>query len=107
MSNATQTFRTTAEIESPGVPLIYNVSLPTANTEVSQLLSDNTKQILIRVRERAELKYAWVATQSGTNYITVSKNSARVISGVNLVGKTIYLQSPTPGVTVEIEEWST
>jgi hypothetical protein len=100
----TSTFRVEATIKAGQVPTIYNVSVPLANTEVSQALSANTVQILIKVRGRANLQLAFTSTESATNYITISPGAARVIDGIDFTG-TLYFQTDKPGQTVEIEQW--
>jgi len=98
MSNATQTFRTTAELELPSTPTIYNVTMPgTANTEASQLLNTGTKQFLIRCRDLANIKLAFTTAESGTNFITIPKRSSYTISDINFSG-TLYFQADQASV---------
>lgn len=107
MSNSNQTFRGKATLEAPKVQTIYNVSSPgTAFTEFSQALSDGTKQLLIRVRGTADLRYTFTATEANTKYVTIPKNNSRQISGVNLSSATIYLSCSKSSQVIEIEEWS-
>ena len=109
MSNATQTIRNitaTTSVSLPGTPTIYNItSSGTANTETSQALTANTKQFTIRARTRADLKIAFTATESGTNFITIPKGTSYTVSGIDFTG-TIYLQSPSTSIPVEILEWT-
>jgi hypothetical protein len=105
MANLSQTFRGTATLEFPITPTIYNVTTAaTPGTETSQALTSGTKQFLIRVRGVANLQYSYVATQSGSNFITVPPRSTRVVTDINFSG-TIYFQVDKPSQVVEIEEW--
>ena len=107
MANLSQTFRGTATIEFPSTPTIYNVTTPgTANTETSQILTSGTKQFTIRVRGNANLQFAFVATESGTNYITVPARASYTVTDINFSG-TIYFQTDKASQDVEIMEWST
>lgn len=102
MSNVTTTIRGSIVRTEP---TIYNVSVPLANTEVSQTLSDNTKSFTIRVRGTCTLKFAFDSGQSGTNYITIYPGSSYSIEGLNFSG-TLYFQTNKPSQVVEILEWS-
>ncbi len=87
---------------------IYNITLAVANTERIQAITTNARKIFIRERTGlALLKLAYTAGQSGTNYVTIPIGGSKAIDGVFLQGLTLYLQSPTAGVVVEIEEWVT
>lgn len=86
-------------------PTIYNVSAPTANTEVSQALSTGVKSFLIRVRGNARLQLAFVATESGTKYITVPPGVSYHEDRLNFSG-TLYFQTNKSAQTVEIIEWT-
>lgn len=103
MSNVTGIIR--ARQTAATEPAIYNVSVPLANTEVSQALSPSTKQFLIKVRGNATLKVAYTLGESGTNYITIPKGSVLVETGLDFTG-TIYFQCDQASQTVEIREWT-
>ena len=105
MSTVTGTFRGRATIEAGNTPTIYNVSVPLANTEVSQALSSSTKRFLIRVRGNANLKMAFTLGDSGSNYITVPHGCSYTEDSINFTG-TIYFQTNVAGQVVEILEWS-
>jgi hypothetical protein len=86
-------------------PTIFNVSVASANTEVSQLLPDNTNKFLIRVRDNANLKFSFQQNQSGAIFISVPRGSSYSESGLSLVNKTIYFQLDSPNKEVEIITW--
>jgi hypothetical protein len=83
---------------------IENLSLPIANTEVSQALSADTRSLTIRCRQNAVLQFSFVSTESATKYLTIPVGTSYVIDNLDLTSKTLYIQSPTAGVTVEILE---
>lgn len=88
-------------------PTIYNVTITLANTEYSQALPANTKKFAIKLRSNtADLKYAFVATQSGTNYRTIPAGSEKSEDNLILAAVTLYFQSSTASQTAEIESWT-
>ena len=99
--------------EKLGVPLIAgatvstitNLSLPVINTEVAHALVSNLKTLIIRNRTKAELKLAFVATESSAKYITLPGGATMELSNLSFTGETIYMQSPKISV-VEILELS-
>ena len=87
-------------------PLIFNVPAALANTEYSQVIPDNTKAILVRVRDGLGiLKVAFISGDSGINYLTVGLGNNLSISGVDLISKTLYFQTNKPGKIIEILAW--
>lgn len=108
MSNVTSTFRGASSgsaLTGATTPLIYNVSVPTADTEVSQLLSSNTKQFTIKVRGNSTLRLAFASGESDTNYITVTSGASYTADALNFSG-TLYFQTNKASQIVEILEWS-
>jgi hypothetical protein len=103
MSNITGTVR--ASIATPANQTIRNVSVSSANTEVSQSLSSGTKQFMIRVRGNAILKLAFRSSESATNYITVPMGCSYFESDVDFTG-TLYFQTNKASQVIEIVEWS-
>ena len=86
---------------------IYNVISPgTANTEFSQALTDNTKQLLLRCRGDAKIQFTFVSGESGTKYITLEGRAVYQVSSLNLTSKTLYMQADAASQVIEIEEWS-
>lgn len=83
---------------------ITNLSLPMANTEVSHTLSANLKQIIIKLRGIADLKFSFTATESGTKFITIPKGATLSLIELNFASETVYFQSPKASQTVEILE---
>ena len=105
MSVVTGTIRGRATVVESQTPKIYNVSIPTANTEVSQLLSSDVKQFTIKVRGSARLQLAFNSGESGTTFITVPTNANYTASALNFSG-TLYFQTNKDTQIVEILEWT-
>jgi hypothetical protein len=105
MSTSNQSVRgTSTPVGSSTTTKIINLPLPTADTEVSHSLSANLKQIIIRLRDYADLKFSFVSTESGTKFITIPKGTTLVLSELNFTGTSIYFQSPKSSQIVEILE---
>lgn len=104
MANVSTTFRGTPSQSTQ--PTIYNLSMPAANTEYSQALSNHTKKILIKTRDRtAQLRIAFIETNTATLYITLEPGSVYSSENLDLEGATIYLRSNKVSQIAEILEW--
>jgi hypothetical protein len=89
-------------------PNIVNKSVPTAATEVSQTITDDTKSLIIRSRDKtAQLQLAFTATESATKYITIRPSTVLTLDQLQLTSKTLYVQSDKGSNTVEILELHT
>jgi len=84
-------------------PLIYNVNYGTANTIVSQVLSEGTKKFTVKHRGSKSLDLGWVAGLA--TYIVIPAGVRHPESGLRLSGKTIYFRSGNTGI-IEIVEWT-
>lgn len=104
MSNQTQTARSKPILASN--PTIYNLSMPTANTEYSQSLNNSTKKILIRTRNGSQAKFAFVAAGTTTAWITIKSGAVYFEENLDLNSATIYIQSSGTGEVAEILEWT-
>lgn len=88
-------------------PTIFNVNVPTANTEVSQALPPDTKKFIIKVRDSAaKMQLAFTAGQSNTNYISVSRGVVFSEEGISIAAGTVYFQLDKPSCVVEILTWN-
>lgn len=83
---------------------ITNLSLPSANTEVTHVLSLNLKEIMIKARGNAKLQFTFTALESGTKFVTIPKGTAHILSDLDFAAETLYIQSSLAGETVEILE---
>ena len=87
-------------------PIVQNVSLPIASTEVTHVLPTNTRRYMLHNRGPGTIKLAFTALASGTTFFTIHR-WAFVTNG--LIGSgtiTLYLQSPVAGTVAEIESWT-
>lgn len=80
---------------------IYNLGMPVAGTEYSQILPGNNKGFEVKARGNSKLQLAYAAGQSGTNYITIPPGASLENRNYH-VSRTLYLQSSKAGETVEI-----
>lgn len=87
-------------------PIIYNVTTTLANTEYSQVLPSNTKEITLNARGNAKLQITYNLGQSNSVFKTIFPGEIYKETGMNLIGKTIYFQSTKPGEVVEIITWT-
>jgi hypothetical protein len=104
MSNITSTVR--AKLVTATTPTVYNLSMPLAATEYSQLLATGTKRVLIRMRNKAKAQVAFVSGNSGLLYFTIEAGAVYFEENLDLSSVTIYLQSNIPAQVAEIIEWA-
>lgn len=88
-------------------PLIQNVPLPTAGTEVTHVLPANTKRFAIQLRpgSKATLKLAYTLGQSGTIYFTIPPNVFHSEEGISAASTTLYIQATLAAQVAEITSW--
>lgn len=88
-------------------PLVANVSIPTANTEVSYALPAGTKKFYIKLREgSASIKLAYVAGTSGTTYVTVHRGNWYGEEALDVPATTLYFQADVASQIAEIVSWT-
>ena len=90
-------------------PTVYNITLTVANTEYSQALPANTKDLRFRCRTLYDVRFAWVTGKVATPtapYLTLSAGCDYCSDGNNLASQALFLASATAGVVVELECWS-
>lgn len=105
MGTQTQTFRSTAAPSTTQV--VYNINSPvTPLQEFSQLLSNGTKQIIIRCRGIATIRMTFTSGETNTKYITIPKNCSYEKNNFNLTNATVYLSCDKSSQVIEIEQWS-
>jgi len=90
------------------LPTIANLTLVKPNTEYSYTFPRGTKKFRIQCRSSNNvIKYSYKEGESGKNFMTVSKGVLKE-GGLNTnKDLTIYLQSPSANVVVEILTWTT
>lgn len=87
-----------------GKPIIYNLTLTSANTEYSQALPELITKLQIKCRTSSALKLGWNSGESATNYITIPADQTYWDDQIR-ASLTAYLQSSTAGVVAEIQVW--
>ena len=106
MPNITPTFQlkdATITISAATTAKITNLAIGTPNSEVSHVLQDNLKQLIIRQREIGKIQYCFTSGQSGTTYMTIPRGCTEHLADLTFSSKTLYLQSDKTG-TIEIME---
>lgn len=87
-------------------PVVYNVTMTSANTEYSQALPSNTKKFLIKSRGAYAIKVCFTSGQSATTYITVPSGMAYWDDNIMPSSLTLYFQCATAAQVAEIIAWS-
>ena len=89
-----------------GSPVIYNLTLTNADTEYAQVLPAKTIKYALQCRTANDVKLSFVSGESGSKFITIhsGKSFSQVLVQDSL--PTLYLQSGTAGVVVEIIVWA-
>lgn len=82
---------------------ITNLSITLANTEFNHTLQNNLKKLEIHDRTNAKVQFCFVASQSSSTYVTINKGCNYSQDGLDLSGKTIYLQADKITVVEIIE----
>jgi hypothetical protein len=95
----------TISTTSVGTPILYNINAALANTEYSQVIPNNTDQLLVRARNKAKLQIAYLPT-TASNFITIWPGSSYKVNSIKLVGRTLYFRSTKDDTIVEIEAWT-
>lgn len=88
-------------------PTIYNKTMTSANTEYSQELPAGTRKFLIKCRTAFDIKLAFVASASGTTYVTIPADKALLVDNLSLSGtRILYFQCATAAKVAEILVWT-
>ncbi len=86
----------------------YNLTLTVADTEYSQALTANTRELRFRCRTLYDVRYSYstgkVATPTAP-WLTLPAGSDYHADNLNLTAKVIYFATDQAGVIMEIEEW--
>lgn len=95
------------EIEGSTNPIVSNVPLTVASTEVDILLPNDCKKFFIRLRDsKAYLQLAYISGESGIEYLTINPGCFFSDSQLSVSGLHIYLQSPSASQIVELVTWT-
>lgn len=87
-------------------PSILNVSMPVPGTEYNTVIAAFTKEFSIKSRDGGTIQFAYIAGDSGINYITVPAGSVFTKSNIySSSGITLYFQC-NKITTLEVMLWS-
>jgi hypothetical protein len=89
----------------PGKTTITNLTLTSANTEYSYTVPENTFKVQFKCRTSFDVKYSYTSGESGTTYVTLPSGATYWDDNIN-TSSTIYFQSATAGVVMEIQVWT-
>lgn len=84
------------------VGTVYNVAMPSSNTEYSFVIPDGSKGFELKPRGNSSLKLAFTSGQSGTSYIEVSRGDAYEKTALNTLALALYFQTPTAPEVAQI-----
>jgi hypothetical protein len=80
---------------------VSELVLTLANTEYSFAFKSGLKEFILRARNLAQLKFSF---ETGGDYMTIKEACVLELTGLEFTAKSIYIQSPVEGTTVEILE---
>jgi hypothetical protein len=86
-------------------PNIFNLSLPLANTEYSQSITNGAVKVTLRTRLISNLKLGFAVGESSTKFITIPGGSSYEIDMIKTNNLTLYVQSDRAGNVLEVVEW--
>lgn len=85
---------------------VENATVALADTEQSHTFPANTKKFEIRPRGNGIIKLTFDSGTSGTIYRTIHAGSFYSADNLATPSLTIYFQSATAGLIVELTSWS-
>lgn len=101
----TQTFRGTAQLETPNDPVIQNIVSPaTPGDEFNITIPNNTQKLLVKARDRSTLLLSYEINLP--TYVTIVPGTCYTEDGVNLVGAKFYLKCSGVSSVIEVITWS-
>jgi hypothetical protein len=90
----------------PTVGTVENLTVTTANVEQSHALPANTKCFSIQTRGAGKLRLGLSSGQSSTSPWTIYAGGYYASPAINSASTSIYFQSPTAGLVLEVMSWS-
>lgn len=85
---------------------VENAVCTLANTEYSHTFPASTKTFLVKARTGGTIKLSFDAGTTGTTYHTIDPWCFYSIGFIVAASTTIYFQSPTAGLVLELTSWS-
>ena len=86
----------------------YNITLTSADTQYSQAIPANTKELRFRCRSIEDIRFAWITGKVAgptAPYLSLSAGLEYFSDNNNLDTATLYLASAVAGVIIELECW--
>lgn len=84
---------------------IFNIILPSANTEYTQALPPDTKAFILKARGLAPMNLAYTSGDTGALYVSVPAGTT--YEDIHFyASQSLYFQSSTAGVTLELVAYS-
>lgn len=90
----------------PTVGTVENLTVAVADVEQSHALPANTKCFAIQTRGSGKLKLGFSSGQSSTSPWTIYAGGYYASPAINSASTSIYFQSPTAGLVLEVISWS-
>ncbi len=90
---------------SSSSPNVINKTSGLVDTEFTQLLTDGTKKLLVKVRGLATLRIAFSVGETATKYVTIRPGTVYAEEGLDLSAFTLYMRLDKATQVVEILEW--
>ena len=87
-------------------PVVENIAITLANTEVTHVLPLGTKRFLLKLRHAAILKLSYAVGTSGTIYSTLPSGAWYSEDRIGAGTTTLYFQSTSASQIAEITSWS-
>lgn len=85
---------------------VQNVTISAANNEQSHTFPTNTRKFEISARGNGKILLSYTSGESGTVYRTIWAGSFYCADQIAAATTTIYFQSPTNGLVIELVSWT-
>lgn len=87
-------------------PVLANIAVPVADTELAHTLQANLKKILIKARGSSKVQFCFTSGESGSKFVTIPAGCSYLEDNLNISSGTLYFQLNRAGDVVEILEWT-
>lgn len=105
-SSIAQDPTTVSSVASATTGKVEVATIAAANVEQTHTFPANTKSFMIKVRTAGKLKWTFDAGTSGTDYSELIRGGFYASPEFNNALLSVYFQSPTVGLEVELVSWS-
>lgn len=96
-------------VKEATAPLIWNVTMTSADTEYSQALTADTKKFCIMTRDRSEFRFQYITNKVATPtapWVTIVAGEVYYEDLIKDASLTLYFASASAGKIIEIIEWT-